>query len=590
MRINIDIELTPDELPMAKEVITLLNQLTGQYRNSSTRVEIKRDYGQILRQIEEGKSVDQVATEINNLIPNMESFQPQTLCQEFENILFDAEALHNGRSLLPYFAVMARLSEPVRFALRDGLVPHILQVVAAKRPLDVDRMDILCQAECFAVLVKMELVDVTRAVVTMTALVQKQETRCAAVTMLGKTVEMCLSLLSEKCDPTAIQTLKTAIDHHIFEYDLTYIRENLGWDKPIERGLAGTQLMMTSSTQEHNGIIYAMACDKLRDTMVSSSNDGTIISWSKDRKVKDKIQMAKHYACAIDVSASQKAMYVCGIPRDAKNSAAVVCYNLNEKSGWVQKGIMERDTVKLVSCVKLSGRASGCSPAGPRFNPGWALALNTNDSKRLFVTGESMKNTGEREKVRVYDTSSGSFNKLTPLISYEEHDDIITCLTEHPILPGLFLSASKDCSIKLWDSRLSSSASSFGVPNSTGKIIAHDKMVTCIDTHEFSMVSVSLDSTVAVWDIRKLDRPAVKRSTVDNTGILKVAIGPTNTKVVVASLGGLYVLDLLTGVKTAALRGNEMAAVRYHDLRWSADKSVLWAGGEDKSVDVYTLS
>ena len=49
------------------------------------------------------------------------------------------------------------------------------------------------------------------AVTTIITLLQKHETRCAAVTMLGKTVELCLSLLSDKCDPAKLAELRMCL-------------------------------------------------------------------------------------------------------------------------------------------------------------------------------------------------------------------------------------------------------------------------------------------------------------------------------------------------------------------------------------------
>ncbi len=46
----------------------------------------------------------------------------------------------------------------------------------------------------------------------MTSLMLKPETKAAAVTMLGKTVELCLPILkSDKCDPTKLNDLRAAL-------------------------------------------------------------------------------------------------------------------------------------------------------------------------------------------------------------------------------------------------------------------------------------------------------------------------------------------------------------------------------------------
>jgi WD40 repeat protein len=59
----------------------------------------------------------------------------------------------------------------------------------------------------------------------------------------------------------------------------------------------------------------------------------------------------------------------------------------------------------------------------------------------------------EKIQLRVYDSNAGSFNKLQPIMTYEEHDNIITSLTNHSLIEGLFFSGSVDQTIKLWDAK-----------------------------------------------------------------------------------------------------------------------------------------
>ena len=107
--------------------------------------------------------------------------------------------------------LLSRLAEPYRVALRDTLVPAILQFLTVKRPLDCDRRDFFAYAEAFASLVKLDFVSVSGAVTTITTLLQSPDTRCAAITMLGKTVELCLAQLAEKCEPAQLQALRAAL-------------------------------------------------------------------------------------------------------------------------------------------------------------------------------------------------------------------------------------------------------------------------------------------------------------------------------------------------------------------------------------------
>jgi WD40 repeat protein len=135
-------------------------------------------------------------------------------------------------SSLLYVFLLSRLQEPYRSKLRDLLVPAILKFLTVKRPIDCDRREFFAHAEAFAALVKLEFVSVTGAVTTVTTLLREADTRCAAITMLGKTVELCLTLLAEKCDPVQLAALRQvlrSVADEAFRYDISYIQENMGW-------------------------------------------------------------------------------------------------------------------------------------------------------------------------------------------------------------------------------------------------------------------------------------------------------------------------------------------------------------------------
>ena len=50
------------------------------------------------------------------------------------------------------------------------------------------------------------------AITTINTLLKKEDNRCAALTMLGKTVELCLDILTDKCDPTVLRELRATLD------------------------------------------------------------------------------------------------------------------------------------------------------------------------------------------------------------------------------------------------------------------------------------------------------------------------------------------------------------------------------------------
>jgi len=242
------------------------------------------------------------------------------------------------------------------------------------------------------------------------------------------------------------------------------------------------------------------------------------------------------------------------------------------KGNWNLRGTLERESVKLVSCVK-------------------ALVQ---DAGNNFVTGESSKSPMEREKVRFYDANSNSFDKLNPLITYEEHEDIITSLTHFPNADGLFFSGSRDCTIKLWDKRQSKSVGTFGAfTSSSGRVCAHEGMITCLDAFDTILVSSGLDKKVVVWDIRTLDNNSftqpLRRISVDENPVLKVAVGPSSMTAAVSTLKGLYLVEFNNFTSKPATQFKDRRTTgRYHDLKWNIPRGTLYAAGDDMRVDVYT--
>jgi len=200
----------------------------------------------------------------------------------------------------------------------------------------------------------------------------------------------------------------------------------------------------------------------------------------------------------------------------------------------------------------------------------------------------------KREEVRVYDANSNSFDKLQPICSYEEHADIITSLTHFPTNEALFFSGSRDCTVKLWDRRQAKSIGTFGMyqPGLNGKIAAHEGMITCLDSYDSILVSAGLDKKVIVWDLRALDSSGytqpLRKLSVDDFAVLKVAIGPGNANIAVSTLKGLYLVDIANGTNRLATPFSDNRPMkRYHDLKWNGVRNLLFAAGDDMRVDQF---
>jgi WD40 repeat protein len=69
---------------------------------------------------------------------------------------------------------------------------------------------------------------------------------------------------------------------------------------------------------------------------------------------------------------------------------------------------------------------------------------------------------GTQEAVCLYDVQRAlESGTLSPLATFSEHTDIITCMAGCPSNPNICFAGSKDCIIKLWDKR---SVGSDGLP------------------------------------------------------------------------------------------------------------------------------
>jgi WD40 repeat protein len=124
--------------------------------------------------------------------------------------------------------------------------------------------------------------------------------------------------------------------------------------------------------------------------------------------------------------------------------------------------------------------------------------------------------------------------------------------------------------------------------NPTGNFQVHEGMVTCLDCRDNILVSGGVDKRVNVWDIRMSGGVPLKRISMDDGAVLKVALG--SNSIAVSTLKGLYLVDIESGNFTPAVGFADKRMGRYHDLAWgNYATNTLYAAGEDHRVDVYKL-
>ncbi|GAQ84869.1 hypothetical protein KFL_002090210 [Klebsormidium nitens] len=616
MKLFIEVEISPEELPAAAELFKTLRTLTEHVKIRTPGAapshavaaqpppvppplqvppqqtapqapplqapppqnNLAQVWPLLIKKLSDANQLNQVASDITRLLQagtdtdkSFKDFQ-----QAFVNVVFDKELVMRQQSVVPYMYLVPRLPEPFKGKLRDDLIPRVLKHLTVKRPVDASRADFFAQAEAFAALVNMEFVSITGAVTTIITLLKKPENRCAAITMLGKTVELCLQQLTEKCEPESLNKLRAAlleVTEDAFHYDVEYIEESMGWTRQANG--------MPSGMPGENGAF----ADVVRDQLVSASRDGTLLVWSPEGQVVDTLAVGGHYACGMDINHATRTLVMCGVTKDGSVPVPplVTLYEANARS-WQETGSTLRSNSKLVSCIKALG----------------------DQSEHAFVTGETLHSPGvggSTEVVCLYDvahqrTKGAPFAAIQPVRQYAEHTNLVTCLSLFPPNPNVFFSGSRDCTVKVWDRRSDRSVGCFGEARPGGGVQAHSAMVTCVDALEPSaIVSSGMEGTVHRWDFRKLatqagaGSPPVSTLHVDGSAIMKVALRDAHTAAV-STLRGLYTADIAAPAPQAHAAtpfADKRRVGRYHDLRWGKDRKQLFAGGEDCRVDVYAV-
>ncbi|KAH9301379.1 hypothetical protein KI387_012962, partial [Taxus chinensis] len=551
-----------------------------------------RDIGKLLNglilRLQDSTQWDVVANEICTLLKECSS---ETVFDDF-NTAFTQLVLPDDlgvqtHNVKPFMLLLPRLPEPTRTKIKDILANKVLKHFMVKRPANANRSEFLTHAEVYAALLNSELFPVSGAVKTISKWLQKPENRCAGITVLGKTVEQCVSLLTEKCDPESLHELivglRIASDEEAYRTDIQYIASRMGWIQLLQTGSLQHGKVLVSSSPSlygssesivdhglthglfpvksfvgHKNTIFTMAYDEQRNKLVSGGKDGSIITWAENGEIVETLNLYRHYACSMDISPSLHTLFICGVASIedcvlSSNPLPVPCIFQYEAvdQGWKQHGKLSKDSCKIISNIK---------------------AINGGNN---FVTTETgLINDGGLpricELVCYYDAQV-SFASLQPVKQYEEHEDLVTCISLYPRSQFVFMSGSRDCTIRVWDCRTDRSIGMLGV-GKTGKFKAHNSLVTSIDADETSMVvSCGLDGYVNQWDLRvmanKIIGSPVNSILLDDTMTLRVALGGGSNMAAVNSGRGLYFVDLQTPkAHIAKFFPDNRTVGTYHDL------------------------
>jgi hypothetical protein len=553
MKITVDLELQESELPNAAQVVVALQGVADQV---NTRVVTdKTALGQVLRE-SIVKSNGEVATsELSRRLS--QTALVQDCLEVFCGIMFSTDRVERNEPVTPYLVALSRVQEPHRGKARDEIVLKALTFLSATRRLDSARDAILPYAEVLAGLARVDLVPMKYAIATMIQMIRFDGTRCAGITCLGKLVEIGFDVVLERCDPQTLEQLRgaltTAQQDDTFLYDVEYITEPFGWSQSHQKFV---HMSVVRSGVHHTLPIVALqysgnpSSPSSREVVVTSSADGTIATWDAQGKLIESCVLARHYAAALDLTRQGRAMLVGGVGRSASTSPAVVFY-AEEMGRWVEKGAVEPDGGRVITCVR--------SIRGGSHN------------SLLFCCGVH----GSANTLCYYDAT-----RQNVLRDYHEHSDIITCLYSPSDRDNLVFSGSRDCTVCLYDLRM---------PQPTGQQFAHHySTVSSIDGFGDYVITGGLDKRIMVHDQRMLHAQNAVRDL--DSAVLSLSVSPQFV-CAVATLTGVHFVNLSqSGLPTCRAEPSTTQTPRYNSLCWNAPGTVLFAGGDTETLDLFAQS
>eukprot|EP00276_Gloeochaete_wittrockiana_P009937 CAMPEP_0184659534 /NCGR_PEP_ID=MMETSP0308-20130426/30021_1 /TAXON_ID=38269 /ORGANISM="Gloeochaete witrockiana, Strain SAG 46.84" /LENGTH=286 /DNA_ID=CAMNT_0027099429 /DNA_START=84 /DNA_END=944 /DNA_ORIENTATION=- len=255
MKIHVEIEMqAPEEIALAQELLATLRLIADsvKVRNPESAFRIILMNVVAAAQASEAAgtpgpasaSLDQaINTAAQEVIRTVqETTDPAALlalAEEFvkvaQDILFSKPPA-TGQSNPAMYGILKLFSRLQISKLEFGssvankLTRNIIAQLAKPRAPNADRNEFFPYVEAFAVGTQTELLKADGAVVMVNKWLKDEKNRCAAITMLGKTLEIAHTQLATKASQKNIQELiglLPTITEEVFKYDLAYIQEHM---------------------------------------------------------------------------------------------------------------------------------------------------------------------------------------------------------------------------------------------------------------------------------------------------------------------------------------------------------------------------
>nr|CCC95087.1 guanine nucleotide-binding beta subunit-like protein [Trypanosoma congolense IL3000] len=550
MRIKVDVELNKREINNISHIQEVLKSLS-----ETTETRLVTDKEALTRLVSSALAKRKLEPIIPELVerlchPALYEDCLNVLC----SVMFDAERLERGDPLDAFITLISQLPDNERMKVKGDIVQRAMMYLSKARRLDCSRSHLLPYAEVIAVLTKAEMLNVRNVVLALMQMIRLDTTRSAGITCLGKLVEVAYKLL-ERLDQHTMEALRTTVafaqQDDIFLYDVEYIMEPFGWSQSPKFVNFAVQCSRTHHTSAILALAYSGNSGS-REVVVTSSVDGTIGTWDQAGVLTENLVLSRHYASSIDFANRGRALIVGTVGRMSSVPPAIVIYTAestyNEESNWQE------------SC--------GAEPRGARF----------------ITTVKCLRNHGSIRYCCGATVTTGNslilYDGTQVIQEYSDHNDIISAMHVIPERDNTVVTGSRDCSVMVYDLRIPQSAT-------TTSTHRHYSTVTSIGSCGDFLFTSGLDRRVVVHDLRMMGQGMATREL--DSAVLSLSV---NSSMVCAAstMTGIHLINFgNNALPTCRADGGQMSP-RYNAISWNVQGEILYAGGDNNTLDMFTRS
>ncbi|EPY19562.1 G-protein (beta)-like protein [Strigomonas culicis] len=543
MKITVDVEIPESEFARAPFVQKALEGL-----NPQVHTRFVTDKEALCARIQESikqKKYNAISTELTSRLNFLPAAEDALKCMCSAG-LFSVQRVEWGEPVTPFIDIIKHIPSPLKDKLKAEIVREAMEFLSKSRYLDCSRLPIIPYAETLAAMTQADLLNVRSAIVTITQMVRLDTTRTAGITCLGKLVEMAFEKIRQ-CDMQIFETINAALAYaqrdDFFVYDLEYVISALGGSQNK------SSLSLRRSGTHHKSSILSLAYSgpgSTREIVVSSSADGSIATWDGSGQLLQNVILSRHYASSLDLSSRGRALIVGTVGTKGDVPPAVIIYEAVHDNHWEERDAVEPKDAVFVTAVKSIRAATQLR---------YLVAVNTPAANPLLL-----------------------YDRKQLVQEYTNHTDIITSVFVPPDRDTTVITGSRDCTVALYDTRSR---------QRTATIKSHFNSVTALGIFgENCLFTGGLDKRVVVDDMRMLGHQPTCCDM--DSAVLSLSVA-SPTQCAVSTLTGVHVINFSNGnmlpATSRADSGTQSSC--YNSLVWNSNGSVLYAGGDSTTLDLY---